>query len=242
MDPVSLGFLFVVMVVVLVLGTAVHRKAKARELVTRGAFIAAYSFPPELDRRLARRLPQLSAEQRRLVLEGLRQYFLLVVGSRRGRIARYLGMPSKAVDEAWHEFIVMTRDYAAFCQRAFGQYLHHRPAAQMEEGTRDALANTLHQFKRGAPHGAAWAMVAGVPLLFALDRQLALADGHIHDEASLGELEARRQAMVASGGESSFSGSSGRDDDGVPGDSPGDAGSDGGGGGCGGGGGGCGGS
>lgn len=29
------------------------------------------------------------------------------------------------LDEAWHEFIVRTADYEAFCNAAFGSFLHH---------------------------------------------------------------------------------------------------------------------
>jgi hypothetical protein len=216
-------------------------RAKERDIARRGAFIARYRFPAELDRRLAARLPQLDAGQRAQVLEGLRQYFLVVLASRRGRISHYLGMPSKAVDEAWHEFIVMTRDYAEFCIGAFGEFLHHRPAAQMEESSRDALANTLHQLKRDPPHGLAWAMVAGVPLLFALDTKLALADGYLHGAGQLADYESRRQALAGSSGDGSSSGSGGGDgcaDSSCDSGGGGDGG--GGGGGCGGGG--CGGS
>lgn len=29
------------------------------------------------------------------------------------------------VDELWHEFILMTRDYQTFCYRYFGHFIHH---------------------------------------------------------------------------------------------------------------------
>ena len=45
-------------------------------------------------------------------------------------------MPSKAVDEAWHEMILMTREYTEFCERAFGRYLHHTPG--LDAGGADA--------------------------------------------------------------------------------------------------------
>lgn len=31
------------------------------------------------------------------------------------------------VDDMWHEFILFTKDYAAFCDRYFGTFLHHLP-------------------------------------------------------------------------------------------------------------------
>ena len=36
-------------------------------------------------------------------------------------------MPSRLVDEAWHEFILDSLSYTRFCEAAFGGYLHHTP-------------------------------------------------------------------------------------------------------------------
>jgi hypothetical protein len=47
-----------------------------------------------------------------------------------------IGMPSRAVDEAWHGLILCTALYADFCQRAYGTFLHHHP----DSGTPDAFA------------------------------------------------------------------------------------------------------
>ncbi|MEV4670954.1 hypothetical protein AB0K34_04805 [Actinomadura sp. NPDC049382] len=33
----------------------------------------------------------------------------------------------ETVDPAWHAFILHSEDYAAFCDRMFGRYLHHVP-------------------------------------------------------------------------------------------------------------------
>jgi hypothetical protein len=35
--------------------------------------------------------------------------------------------PPTRVDGAWHCFILFTRDYAAYCQRRFGRFIHHEP-------------------------------------------------------------------------------------------------------------------
>jgi hypothetical protein len=35
--------------------------------------------------------------------------------------------PSELVDAGWHAFILHTRDYADFCHRVAGRYLHHVP-------------------------------------------------------------------------------------------------------------------
>lgn len=36
-------------------------------------------------------------------------------------------LPSDPVDEFWHAHILHTEQYAAFCERNFGYFVHHRP-------------------------------------------------------------------------------------------------------------------
>jgi len=46
---------------------------------------------------------------------------------------------SARVDKVWHEFVLFTREYAAFCQRFFGEYLQHSPSnAPKPEGTNNS--------------------------------------------------------------------------------------------------------
>lgn len=33
----------------------------------------------------------------------------------------------KEIDQMWHLFLLYTREYADFCQRYFGEFLHHQP-------------------------------------------------------------------------------------------------------------------
>lgn len=33
----------------------------------------------------------------------------------------------KAIDQMWHVFLLYTQDYMDFCERYFGEYLHHLP-------------------------------------------------------------------------------------------------------------------
>lgn len=37
--------------------------------------------------------------------------------------------PPPKIDSAWHTFIIFTEDYASFCTKYFGYFLHHRPRA-----------------------------------------------------------------------------------------------------------------
>lgn len=57
-------------------------------------------------------------------------------------------MPSKLVDDAWHEFILDSVSYVEFCDQAFGEYLHHTPEETMGTPMRHALADTIRAWDR----------------------------------------------------------------------------------------------
>ncbi len=168
-----------------------HLKSKLKS--EREAFIRSYPFPIQLRQKLLMRYPHWEGEQMQLVLRALRQYFLvcLEAGAVKGR--RSIGMPSKAVDDAWHEFILMSRQYTEFCKHAFGSYLHHSPESTLKRGIDDALVNTLHQFKAQPGGSSGWAMWSGIPLLFAADRALGVTDGYLYDAEAMSRLEHKRQ-------------------------------------------------
>jgi hypothetical protein len=46
-------------------------------------------------------------------------------------------VPSKAVDDAWHAFILHTREYAIYCMNQFGRFIDHVP----EPVVSDAIDN-----------------------------------------------------------------------------------------------------
>lgn len=142
----------------------------------RAAYIAAYPYQRSLDRRLAARRPELSAEQRNEVFAALDDYFQLC--GKAGR--RMVAMPSQAVDDAWHEFILFTRQYDTFCRHAFGRFLHHTPAeamrtpTQASEGLKRAwrLACAYEKIDPKKPER--------LPRLFAIDAALGIAGGFIY--------------------------------------------------------------
>lgn len=45
-----------------------------------------------------------------------------------------------AIDEMWHTFLMFTRDYAEFCFRFFGEYIHHQPTHRREQRRAERLA------------------------------------------------------------------------------------------------------
>jgi len=52
--------------------------------------------------------------------------------------------PSDLVDIGWHAFLLHTRDYAAFCDRIAGRFLHHVPTEPTDPAASgDAARGTL---------------------------------------------------------------------------------------------------
>lgn len=110
----------------------------------RERFIAGYEFPAHIAARVRKRLPRVRESDWPLVEQGLREWFVCCAW----RWNLILGMPSRAVDEAWHEFILDTRAYTRFCEEAFGEYLHHTPDEAMGTPMGDALAETVRAWDR----------------------------------------------------------------------------------------------
>jgi hypothetical protein len=108
------------------------------------AYIASYVFPTHISARVTRRTPQLDEASWPLVEQGLREWFICCAW--RGRTL--LGMPSRLVDEAWHEFILDSLSYTHFCEAAFGGYLHHTPDEAMSTPLGDALGDTVRAWDR----------------------------------------------------------------------------------------------
>lgn len=74
--------------------------------------------------------------------------------------------PSRQVDLGWHQFILNTHDYADFCGRVAGRFIHHVPeefVAPERRATADALASTVEAIKvSGLPfHDELWLSGAG---------------------------------------------------------------------------------
>jgi hypothetical protein len=90
-------------------------------------------------------------QPRDLVETGLRQWLRCCGAALRDD--RVIGMPSRAVDEAWHGFILCTARYATFCDEAYGRFLHHHP----DDGGAVPVDDPAAQLGRTV---VAWSMVA----------------------------------------------------------------------------------
>jgi hypothetical protein len=58
---------------------------------------------------------------------GMKQFFLL------SAVMKSVPMYSEKVDDIWHEMLMFTRDYEAFCQTFAGEMIHHTPTTSTVE-------------------------------------------------------------------------------------------------------------
>ena len=144
--------------------------------------IRQHPFPAFLRQKLRDAHPQLDDAAARQVERGLRQFF----GANAQADGQFVAMPSKVVDTLWHEFILHTRGYEAFCRRAFGRLLHHTPAEALPATGRGQRRQQRREGLRRAWLGAC--RDEGIdprkpdrlPLLFALDASLGIVGGHVY--------------------------------------------------------------
>jgi hypothetical protein len=92
-------------------------------------------------------------EPRELIDTGLRQWLRCCGAALRDN--QLIGMPSHAVDEAWHGLILCTARYAAFCEKAYGRFLHHHPEGGAPAGV--VTDSMDEQLRRTV---VAWSVVA----------------------------------------------------------------------------------
>lgn len=83
----------------------------------------AYKAPFVIEKLLKARIAETAEEAESLFLEA-KKYIVLAQSDD----TKIWQMHSLRVDEAWHQFILFTAQYADFCQRFFGRYIHHAPS------------------------------------------------------------------------------------------------------------------
>lgn len=73
--------------------------------------------------------------------------------------------PSEKVDIGWHTFILYTAEYAEFCQRVAGRFIHHAPADEpgmVYEAKRDTRLRAIEAMRRAGyePDTELWGIPA----------------------------------------------------------------------------------
>ncbi len=148
----------------------------------RAEFIRTYRLPDGLFDKVRKKHPDLSLKDCQLVGHALRQFFLTYLKSQ----FKFVSMPSQVVDDLWHELILYTRQYELFCKQAFGRFMHHSPAVVLsaEQRGNEGLRRCWYFACREEnidPRKA-----TRLPLLFAIDRKLEIADGFVYEIDCLG--------------------------------------------------------
>jgi hypothetical protein len=115
------------------------RRRRTVDLAAVDRAVAALALPPAVWK-------TCPWEPKALIETGLRQWLRCAGAALRDDVV--IGMPSRAVDEAWHGFILCTARYAAFCEAAYGRFLHHHPEGGAPAGSsagsmQDQLSRTV---------------------------------------------------------------------------------------------------
>lgn len=172
-------------------------------------YIRSYTLPVGLYDKLRHKRPDLTLKECQLVGHALRQFFLAYLKSGR----KFVSMPSQVTDELWHEFILYTKHYDAFCKKAFGQFMHHSPAATLGSNRQSNTGLRRVWWFACKEENINPLKATRLPLLFALDAKLSITDGFRYavDCTSLRRMtdEGANSTIVYCGGDftdSSFDG------------------------------------
>jgi len=156
-----------VLITTLVVMWNMLRKARRAE------YIRTYVLPDGLFDRLRKRRPELTLKDCQLVSHALRQFFLAYLKSG----CKFVSMPSQVADDLWHELILYTKNYDLFCRRAFGRFLHHTPAVVLSSAQQNNAGLRRCWWFTCREENINPRDPTRLPLLFALDAKLNVADG-----------------------------------------------------------------
>jgi len=144
------------------------------------AAVAALELPPAV-------FKTCPWQPRELVETGLRQWLRCCAPALWDN--QVIGMPSRAVDEAWHGLILCTARYSAFCQTAYGEFLHHHPDGGAPAGGSAAADPPGEQLRRTV---VAWTLVANQGeecLLWDLDSRVGVDEPWGLDATRVAEIQ-----------------------------------------------------
>jgi hypothetical protein len=142
----------------------------------RAEYIRTFRFPVGLIDKLLRHHPSMKPKHAQLVARALRHFFLAHLNSG----LKFVSMPSQVVDDLWHEFILYTREYSGFCDKAFGRFMHHTPAVVLGSGERDNEGLRRAWWHTCVEENINPHFPTRVPLLFALDQKLRIPNGFVY--------------------------------------------------------------
>ncbi len=169
-------FLVFIGTVLLAITLSAGQRWLARRRDQRLQRVLNYAFAHSYAHGLQQRYPQLGSDDLRYAETALRHYFTLQLLSGRTTLA----MPSRLAGALWQAFSQDAARYVPFCQQVFGRVLPMQPVPSAATGAAtgrrselQATWNAAIRYKRLLPHS----MLAGMPLLFALDAHTRIEDG-----------------------------------------------------------------
>ena len=173
-DERVMNILAIAIILTLLLLSLIWRR---RRRSVRSDYIRTYTFPPGLYEKLQKKRPDLSLKECQLVGRALRQFFLGYLQSG----CRFVSMPSQVTDDLWHEMILYTRHYDSFCKKAFGRFLHHTPAVVLSRDRQNNTGLRRIWWITCREENINPRKPARLPLLFAIDKKLNIADGFFYE-------------------------------------------------------------
>lgn len=105
--------------------------------------------PPELLINRFCRDHQLSEQDALETFEQTKQFLVLCAANKNVRYS-----PSEKIDLMWHQFILHTRDYFAFCDK-LGSFVHHQPSEEKHPHNYETTKRDLENFF-GTINNAYW--------------------------------------------------------------------------------------
>lgn len=192
---------------VLIVATVAVVALRRNQFKLRSQRIDQFAYPASLTDKIILKYPHLTPKQADYVIAGLKEYFQVCLKAGKQNVS----MPSQVVDVAWHEFILFTRHYHYFCNKALGRYLHHTPAEAMKSQTiAEAGIKTAWEISCQRENINS-KQPERLPILFAIDTDLAIPDGfkyNLNCKNSKDEYCAGHISSCGGGGCSSSCGSS----------------------------------
>lgn len=201
--PFSVAFSFIIMFPLL-------RKARLK-------YIENYRFPSIVTKKFMEEYPKLSLEDIKQVETGLKQFFMLYALCQEGKKPKHgFLMPSRLVDELWHNFMLDSANYAKFCNHVFGGMFHHKPGPDnggnkklhLEKKFSKELTNT-YEYLKDLKNYTTVATIGTVPVLFALDSLCQIPDGFYYDAQVMNNIEHAMRTQTAASNSSDSGGSCG---------------------------------
>lgn len=95
--------------------------------------------------RLAGRIAEDEGVDRAYAERVMRQALIFLKACATSRDAQL--SPTKKVDVGWHTFILHTAEYAEFCDKVAGEFIHHNPICNEDIRSGTALARTVEALK-----------------------------------------------------------------------------------------------